>query len=239
MAKTFWEILAESDDEYVYYIHSTAPIHRPDMCEKVKLSLMPYEIKSFECEGYKPLSKSNDMFPEEPNSPTYTIKIVTRYPFTKGVLSTLAMDAHIHMAHLKITPDKAVDPVNGPEEIAAKEAQSLVGTKRIGEFIKELKADRKDRDDMTWKREVYESFFTTHRGLEAVLKRPLKNGYYIVEACLEDGKKYLLAKGPFESRPEGNSYYDKIQTVNPQVICETTKGGMYGVQVLVEDIKIK
>jgi hypothetical protein len=239
MAKTFWEILAEADDEYVYYIHSTAPIHRPDMFEKVKLSLMPYEIKSIECESYKPLTKANTMFPEEPNTPTFTIKVVTRYPLTKGFLSTLAMDAHIHIAHLKITPDKTLEPMNEPEEVPSKDAQSLVGNKRIAEFIKELQADRKARDDMSWNREVYESFYTTHLGLESAIKKPLKKGYYIVETFQEGGKHYLRAEGPFDSRPEGNAYHDRIRTVNPQIISETMNGGLYGVQVLVENIKTK
>ena len=239
MAKTFWEILAESDDEYVYYIHSTANIHHSDLFERVKLALLPYEIKSLETDGYKPLSKDNKLFPDEMNSPTYTIKAITRYPLTKGFASALAMETHIHISHLRIDPDKVVDPINEPEEVPSKEAQSLVGTKRIGEFIKELQQDRKAREEMTFKREVYECFYTTHLGLERVVNHPLRKGYYIVETSQEDGRKYIRAEGPFDSRPTENLYHDRIKTVNPQVVAETTAGGLYGVKVLVEDFEVK
>lgn len=239
MTKTFHEILAEKDDEHVYYIHSTADIHNPALFEKIKISLLPYEIKSIECESYKPLSKSNTLFPDEPNSPTYTIKVTTRYPVTKGFLSILAMDAHIHVSHLKIDPDTVVDPVNYPEEISKEESQKTVGTKRIAEFIKELQQDRKERQDMSWEREVYESFYTTHRSLERVLHKPLRKGYYMVEAYTEGGKKYFQAQGPFPSRPEENPYHDRIQAVNPQIVSESTENGQWAIQVLVEDLKAK
>lgn len=237
MSKTFVEILAEKDSEHSYQIHSTANIHNPDICQRIKIALMPYEIKSLECDGYKALSKNNDMFPGEFNSPCYTIKVVTRYPLTKGFLTALAIEARINIAHLKITGEDAVDPVNGPEEI--KDAQKLVGQKRIGEFFQELKNDRKVREDMTWKREVYESFFTTHRGLERIINKPILNGYYMVEAYEQGGKKYISAEGPFAARPEGTMYYDHLRAVNPQVVSENTQHGVYGVQILVEDITAK
>lgn len=239
MTKTFYEILAEKDGEHTYYLHSTADIHHPDICERIKISLLPYEIKDFDCNGYKPLSKDNKMFPDEPFSPTYSIKVVTRYPLTKGFLSILAMDSRIHISHLKITGEDSVEPVNGPEEVKSADAQSHVGQKRIGAFFQELKKDRKVRDDMTWKREVYESFCTTHKGLEAVVKKPLRNGYYMVEMFQEGGNKYIQAEGPFTTRPEGNSYYDRLRAVNPQVVSERNQDGLYGVQVLVEDITAK
>lgn len=239
MTKSFYEILAEKDTEHKYTIHSTANIHHPDICERIKISLLPYEIKEFDCGGYKPLSKDNEMFPDELNSPTYSIKVVTRYPLTKGFLAILAMDSRIHISHLKITGEEAVEPVNGPEEISSKDAQSHVGDKRIAAFFQELKKDRKAREDMTWKREVYESFYTTHKGLEKIVNKPLRNGYYMVEAYEEDGNKYIRAEGPFDSRPTNNTYYDKLKAINPQVIAENTNGGTYGVQVLVEDLIAK
>lgn len=239
MTKTFYEILAEKDTEHTYYVHSTANIHHPELCERIKISLLPYEIKEFDCNGYKPLSKDNKLFPDQPFSPTYSIKVITRYPLTKGILSIMAMEAHIHISHLKITGEDAVDPINGPEEVKSAEAQSQVGQKRIGAFFQELKKDRKIRDDMTWKREVYESFFTTHKSLEKIVNKPLRNGYYMIEAFEEGGNKYIRAEGPFRKRPEGNPYLDKLQAINPQVVSESTKAGVYGVQVLVEDIIAK
>lgn len=233
MTKTFHEILAEKEDEFIYRIHSTADIHDPELCAKIHLSLLPYKIKSMDCETYKPLRKNNEMFPDEPNSPTYTIKVITGHPLTKGFLMTLAMDAHIHQSHLKIEPDKAEDP-DTQVEVSKDDAQSLVGTKRIGSFIKELKKERDKRDEMTVKREVYENFYTTHRGLEVVLKKPFMKGYYLVEAYKEDGKKYFNAEGPFEVRPEGNLYIDRFNAGTPKIVSETNNGGLCGVKVLVE-----
>lgn len=239
MAKTFWEILAESDDEYTYYIHSVANIHHAELFERVKIALMPYEIKSLECDSYKPYSKDNKQFPDQMNQPTYTIKAVTRYPLTKGFASALAMETHIHISHLKIDPDKTLDPVNEPEEVSSKEAQSLVGTKRIAEFIKELQQDRKDREGMTTKREVYESFYTTHLGLEKVVSKPLRKGYYLVETYRENDTNFLRAEGPFDSRPTENLYHDRIRTTNAQVVTETSAGGIYGVKVQLDAFELK
>jgi hypothetical protein len=238
MNKTFIEILSEKDQEHVYHVLSTADIHDPDRAERVRLEFMPFDIKSFECEAYKPLSKVNTVFPEEPNSPIFTIKVVTRYPLTTGFIKTLAWAVRVNAAHLKIDPDPDYDPVNKPEEVSSSDSQKLVGSKRIGDFIRDLQQDRKDRKEMEWTREVYESFFTTHRGLQGVIKRPIRNGYYLVETYKEDGKKYLRAEGPFESRPEGNPYHDHIRASNPQMISETNNGGLYGVQVLVENFDI-
>lgn len=239
MTKTFREILAERDDEFTYYVRSTANIHDPEIFERIRLAWLPYVIKSFETDAYKPLSRDNKMFPEQPNSPTFTIKVVTGLPIPKKHIETMALDARIHISHLRIDPDGDLELVNEPNEVASAEAQNLVGHKRIGEFIRELQADRKKREEMSSSREVYESFCTTHRGLEDVLKKPLRKGYYMVEAYREDGKTYLRAEGPFEVRPEDRNYHDRIRAKNPQVIAEGKTGSMYGVQILIEGVETK
>src|SRR5688572_22517558 len=186
MIKTFREILAEKDDEFTYHLHSTANIHRPELFERIKLSFMPYNIKAFETDTYKPLSKTNTMFPEEPYSSTYSIKIVTGFKVPSEHLQTVAMTAHIHIAHLKMEGDQDVELVNKPEEVPSTEAQKLVGSKRISDFINELQTERRQREQDTVEREVYETFYTTHRGLEDVLKKPVRKGYYMVEMRRDD-----------------------------------------------------
>ncbi len=234
MEKSLYEMVAEKDDEHVYRVISTNDIHDPDRRERVRLEFMPFEIKSFECESSKPLSKLNTMFPDEPNSPTFVIKVVTRYPLTKGFLETLAWAVRVDISHLRIEGERGFDPVNKPEEVSSSDSQKLVGTKRIGDFIKELQDDRKARTEMTWTRKVYESFFTTHRGLQSLVKTPIRNGYYMVEAYEEDGKKYLHAKGPFTTRLENEPYRDRIPVSRAQIIDEGMTDGVYGVNILVE-----
>jgi predicted metal-binding protein len=234
MTKTFYEILAEKEDEFVYHIYSTANIHDPEICAKIRISLLPYKIKSMECESYKPLSKNNDMFPNEPNSPTYAIKVITGHPITKGFLSTLAMDAHIHVSHLKIIPESDIDLINKPKEVSSDDAQKLVGTKRLGNFIKELQKERNTRDEMKITREVYECFFTTQRGLEIVVGKPMKKGYYMIEAFIDDGKKYFKAEGPFLTRPDGNPFFDRFKVKNPKIVHESENSRLHSLVVLVE-----
>lgn len=237
MNKTFREILAEKDDEFIYHVRSTANIHNPEIFERIRLSFMPYDVKSFDCDTYRPLGKRNKEFPDEPNSPTYSVRVVTGLPLTPKFIETLALDARINVAHLRIDGKKdEQELVNEPGEVKSGDAQSLVGTKRLGEFIRELQADRKARMGMTIEREVYESVCTTHRGLGDVLKKPLRKGYYVVEAYRENGKNYLRAEGPFPDRPE-HTYHDRIRINNAKIVAEQTTGDTYGVQLLIEDIK--
>lgn len=232
--KTFFELLAEKDDEFTHYLRSTADIHHPELFERVRLSFMPFRVKSIEPDSYRPISRDNPDFPDEPNSPTYSIKIVTGLPLTPKFLEGLAMEAHIHIAHLKLEGEDDHELVNKPVEVQSSDAQNLVGQKRLGEFVRELEADRKKRMGMTTERKVYESFSTTHRGLEGVVKKPMRKGYYMIEAYHEDGRGYLSAKGPFPSRPEGN-YHDRIIVNNPRIVAEQSTSESYNAQIAVED----
>ncbi len=236
MAKTFRELLAEKDDEFTYYVRSTADIHRPELFERVRHAFLPYRVISCDIDSYKPISRNNKSFPDEPNSPTYSIKVVTGLKVPKEHIQTLAMTVHIHMAHLKIEGDQDVELMNNPEAVTSTIAQALVGQKRIAEFVRELQADKRKRMKDTTEREVYESFYTTHRGLEDVVKKPIRKGYYLIEAFREDGKNYLIAEGPYGSRPEGNEYCDRIKVAGSQIVAEGTAGDKYGVQVLIEEI---
>jgi hypothetical protein len=239
MNKTFREILAEKDDEYTYTVRSTADIHDGERCERIRMTFMPYQIKSIESDGYTPLCKENKWFPDEPNSPTYAVKIVTGLPIQKeGFIQTLAMMLHIHEAHLDIEGEEDIetDIVNGPELIDKEFSQSLVGQKRIGEFVRELQTDRKDREKNTITREVYECYFTTHRGLENLTKKSFRNGYYMIETYKDNHKLQLRAEGPFRNRPDGNQYRDHIGVNNPKLISESDIGGVSKVVMLIDSI---
>src|ERR1044071_196419 len=220
MTKTFREILAEKDDEYTYFVRSTADIHNPKLFDRIEMSFMPYRIKSIERDSYRPISRDNKSFPDEPNSATYSIKLITGLKVPKEFIHTLAPDVHIHMSHLKIEGDQDVELVNQPGTVSSTDSQSLVGQKRIGDFVKELQAERKQRMKDTTEREVYESFYTTHRGIQDVTKKPVRNGYYMVETFRQNGKTYLKAEGPFEARPAGNDYSDRIQSVWSKIVAE-------------------
>jgi hypothetical protein len=232
MKKTFREILAEKDEEYTYHVKSTVDIHNPEWFERVRMSLMPYQIKSLAPDGYTPYTANNKTFPNQPNSPTFTVKVVTGLPVdTQRALETMAMICHIHRSHLYMSPedDVASEIVGKPQEVSSADSQLLVGAKRIGEFMKELQSDRKDREEKFVTREVYESFFTTHRALEHAVKKPIRNGYYMVEMLREGDHTYMRAEGPFATRPDGNEYRDKIAVRLAKIVTEQTTGAMYSV----------
>lgn len=237
--KTFREILAEKDEEFTYHIKSTADIHRPELFERVRHALMPYRIKSITAEGYMPITKDNKTFPDQPNSPTYVIKVITGLPIdTKSALEMVAMTCHIHIAHLYMAPeDDVASYLSGkPVEVDSTTSQLLVGTKRIDAFMQELQKDRKEREKKAITREVYESFFTTHRALASVVKKPLRNGYYMVEMIQEGDDRFMRSEGPFETRPDGNPYRDHTGIRSAKIVSETDAGDMYGVEVMVEEM---
>jgi hypothetical protein len=236
MVKSFYEILAEEANEYSYKVHSTADIHNPERFARIRMSLYPYQIRQFEASGYIPWSKGNNKFPNEPNSPVYTIKVSTSLPLdTHSVVQTMAMLAHINSIHLLIEPDddspEVVDMVTKPNEV--KDAQESVGDKRIGAFIKELSSQRDERMKRTTTREVYESYTTTQLGLEKIVKKPLRKGYYMVETYKDNGKIYLHAQGPFESRSENDDYRDMIKVSRAEILSEGINNGNYDVNVLI------
>lgn len=237
MRKSFYEVLAEQDEEFTYYVKSTYDIQQPEYFERVKHALLPWRIKEIKPDGHTPYSRDNKTFPDWPNTATFSIKVVTGLPIdTKKTLETVAMVCHIHISHLKMLPEDDVQSelVGKPVEVDKTTAQLLVGSKRIGEFMHELKKDRAEREKKGITREVYESFFTTHLALENLLKKPIRNGYYMVEMSHEGTDTYMRAEGPYEARTDGNPYRDSIGVAGAKIVSEDASGALYGVQALVE-----
>jgi hypothetical protein len=237
MTKTFHEILAEKDDEYTYHVKSTVDIHQPERFERIRMTLMPFQIKAIVADGYTPLSKDNKTFPNQPNHPTFSVKVVTGLPVdTKRTLETMAMMLHIHQSHLNMTPEDDVASVlpGKPVEVDKTTSQLLVGQKRIGEFMKELQSDRKEREEKFVTREVYECYFTTHRALETMMKKPYSKGYYMIEGSQEGDQHFIRTEGPFNNRPDGNIYRDRIGLKPLEIVSESDADGLRGSVILVE-----
>lgn len=242
MIKSFHEILAEKDEDFTYYVKSTVDIHQPEYFERVKHALLPWRIKEIRPDGHTPISRDNRTFPHWPNTATYTVKVVTGLPVdTKKTLELVAMVCHIHISHLKMVPDDDVESelVGKPIEVDSGTSQSLVGTKRIGEFMRELKKDRAEREQKAVTREVYESFYTTHRALENVLKKPIRKGYYVVEMGRQDDSLYLRAEGPYKDRTDEEAYRDTIEVGSAEIVSEDDSTDHYGVHALIEIRKPK
>src|SRR6185437_10738391 len=118
------EFLAEADEEFSYTIRSTADIHRPETFARVRLGLTGYRIIDFEAGKYTPLQKQNDMFPDEPNSACWEIKVVTGLPLDlKSAVMMVANHARIHQAHIRIDGEggSSTDPVPAVHTGAAHE----------------------------------------------------------------------------------------------------------------------
>ena len=102
--KTFREILAEQDDEFVYLVKSTADIHDPLVFAKVKLALTGFKIRAIMVDQYRPLQKDNPDFPAEPNSALYVVKVTTALPVVGGE-QLIAIHARINQAQLLVLPE--------------------------------------------------------------------------------------------------------------------------------------
>lgn len=96
-------------------------------------------------------------------------------------------------------------PAPAEPEMATGEAQKLAGQKRIDDFIKELEADRKEREKLVPDWDIYEAFCTSHIGLKTFHPNArLPRGFYVVEReVMSDKKESLLhIAGPFETAPD-------------------------------------
>jgi hypothetical protein len=206
-------------------------IHHPELFERLRIGLLPFRIKSIETDSYRPIGRENKYFPDDPHAPTYSVKVITGLKVPKGFVASLAMEAHIHVSHLRIDGDGDVELVNKPEEVS--DVQRLVGSKRIADFIGELKADRKQREQNTTRREVYESYCTTHRGVEDLVKKPIRKGYYMVESYNLGGRDFLTAHGPLTDRPT-LEYRDRISVAAVGPAQESSSAELYTVTLAVE-----
>lgn len=233
MQKTFRAILAEQDTEYTYHIKSTRHLHDDEIFYNLQLGLMGFGLRSLERMSYNPLKAVEPMFSPKNGAPgidyVYHVKAVLSTDVPNGILrQKIAYFTDIHWEYLVVHRDgesleQSVDVE--PEEDGGTyrnlahsaltfdgtpdegdiddNAQSYVGQGRIDAFLKELEAEKKEREEVVKARNVEpkltESFITSHMALQDIIGGTRK-GFYLVERRAHDDS-VLHISGPFKKQP--------------------------------------
>jgi hypothetical protein len=223
MHKSLRAILAEGDQEFTYWIKSTYDIHTDEVMDQIRLAMLPYDLREIEVGAYKPIGAGNKDFPNVPDSPSYSVKVVLGLEPAEvdDPLQKVALFTRIETVHLMVHQD-GVDPHAEPKEEpegeyknlaqSAKDfssslddvvanAQDEVGDKRVGSFLKDLESQlKKEREairQITPK--LKEAFVTSHIALNNV-KAGWRRGFYVVERA-EDDQGVMKISGPFAKQP--------------------------------------
>jgi hypothetical protein len=223
MHKSLRALLAEGDQEYTYWIKSTYNIHEDEVMDQIRLAMLPYDLRAVEEGAYKPIGAGNKDFPNVPDSPSYSVKVILGLEPEEAddPLQKVALFTRINTEHLLVHKD-GVDPHAEPKAEAEGEyknlaqhakdftsslddvvagAQDEVGEKRVGTFLKDLEAQlKKEREairQITPK--LKESFVTSHIALNNV-KGGWKRGFYVVERA-ENDQGNMKISGPFAKQP--------------------------------------
>lgn len=223
MHKSLRSILAESDQEFTYWVKSTYNIHEPEVMDQIRLAMLPYDLRAIEKGAYKPIGAGNKDFPNVPDSPSYSVKVTLGLepPEDDDALQKVALFTRIFDEHLLVHKD-GVDPHKELEADddgeyknlaqSAKDfssslddvvdgAQDEVGEKRIGAFLKDLEAQlKKERESIRQiTPKLKESFVTSHMALNTV-SPGWKRGFYVVERAQAD-QGTMKVSGPFTKQP--------------------------------------
>ena len=230
MNTSFRAILAEKDEEFVYYIKSTRNIHKDDVLDQVRLALLPFDLRSIEKAGWNPMSeKGNLMFPEEgPLGPIYSLKATVGIEMdNERAIQKIALFTHINDQYLFVhQPGESQDRMDNEDEdepvtvgykalshgavkwdastdrnAVDPKAQDYAGQKRIDNFMRELETDRTAREGSIKAPKIYEAFVTSHMALRDVNGGETpKKGFYLVERFRDD-TSIMHISGPFHHQP--------------------------------------
>lgn len=233
MHKSLRAILAESDQEFTYWVKSTYNIHAPEVMDQIRLAMLPYDLREVEEGAYKPIGAGNKDFPNVPDSPSYSVKVVLGLepPESNDALQKVALFTRINDEHLLVHKD-GVDPHAEPKAEAEGEyknlaqsakdfsssldnvvagAQDEVGEKRVGSFLKDLEAQlKKEREDIRQiTPKLKESFVTSHIALNNVKRGGWKRGFYVVERAEAD-QGTMKISGPFAKQPSNFEFIAEL-----------------------------
>jgi len=254
MMKTLRQILAEKDDEFTYEVKSVHDIHEPEIFGLIKLALTEFKVRSIEKGSYRMPGRENPDFPKHPNMPVYAVRVVTAYPVpmqNHAGLQMIAMFTRIDASNLRfemtgVDPRKDNDekgtayrPVTGNVDFTASTdvvvdgAQDMVAQKRLGAFMKSLKANRDERREEEPVREVYESFVMTHSDAERFTGRPFLRGSYIIEHTREGDAERMVFRGPHAYAEPLDKVYVSARDLLPGR-AEYVREGLENGKVIVE-----
>ena len=248
MRKTLRAILAEQDSEFVYHIKSTRHLHDDEIFYQIQIGLLGYDLRSLERVSYNPLAAVEPMFNPKNDAPgidyVYHVRAVLGSDVANGILrQKIAQFTNIHWKYLVVHRDgesleqsvdvepeqdggsylnlahHARDWDGTPDEgTIDPSAQDYVGHKRLDNFVKELQADRADREKEIAVRNVdpqlVESFVTSHTALKSLGQQRLA-GFYLVE---RNHNNVLKISGPFKKQPVNYEFVPEL--INESVVYE-------------------
>lgn len=229
MHKSLRSILAENDQEFTYWVKSTYNIHDEETMDQIRLAMLSYDLREIDKGAYKPIGAGNKDFPNVPNSPSYSVKVVVGLdpPTTNDALQRVSLFTRIFTDNLLVYKD-GVDPHKEPETDeptgkyknlaqSAKDfsssldnivanAQDDVGEKRIGSFLKDLEAQlKKERGEIKQiTPRLKEAFVTSHIALNSV-EAGWRRGFYVVERTEVDHGTMKIT-GPFSKQPSNYEF---------------------------------
>lgn len=253
MGKSLQQLIVENDQEYTVHVCSVQNIHDTEVMDFIRLALLPYDLREIKTDGYKPMG--DDAFAGYPGYPVYTITVklgldVTNEKAEERVATLTHIDKDQVIVHhkgeslKKAEDDNSDDAAEGagdagePEPMGSDQAQKLAGEKRIDDFLKELEADRKEREGAVPDFKVEEAFCTSHIALKAFHSNVLApKGFYVVEReSIGDSVSALHISGPFKNIPDN---YPLVPTL-PHTGIDTVKvmtesHGTFGLEVHTRD----
>lgn len=223
MRKPLSVLIAENDSEHTYRVRSVHNLHDDEVIGRILLGLAGFQVRDI-----KPvrvdLNPSKKNFPGYPLMPIYVVEIVTGLPMTRDeALNLIALQTGIRLDAVDIEgdgiaekpaePEKNYKPITGNQEGEAtpdkfepehteidRNGQKQVGLKRLGDFLKDLEADRDERDENTDTRDVYEGALATHLEVSSLIGKPVRRGYYSV-CALDESRLNLRVIGPYQNPP--------------------------------------
>ena len=227
MSKSFRAVLAEQDEEFTYHVKSIYNIHDDETMDWIRLALLPYDLRDIQRGSYKPMGHADKDFPNVPGAASYDVKVVLGLepPTSEDAEEKVALFTRIKMDHLLVhkegedphkmdNSDDCVDckgeykPLTGTakdfsatlDNVEVDNAQSEAGEERIGNLVKELEKERKEREELIQKPnpKLKEAFCTSHIQLNQIDKRWTK-GFYLVERHIDDT---LNITGPFSRQAD-------------------------------------
>lgn len=233
MSTSFRAIIAEQDEEFVYYVKSIRNIHKDEVLDQIRLALLPFDLRSVEKAGWNPMSeKGSEMFPAEwTTGPVFSLKVTVGIDMdNERAIQKIALFTHINDEYLFVhKPGESQERMDNEDDedelitvgykalshgaekwdasldkekgVIDPEAQKYAGQQRIDNFMKELEADRKEREGSIKQPKIYEAFVTSHIALRDINGGSTpKKGYYLIER-FEDDVSIMHISGPFQHQP--------------------------------------
>lgn len=228
MRKSFHALLIEQEKEHTYKIISVANIHDQELIGRIGMALAGYKVLELEKDFFKPVRKDNKEFPNHPDTPSYCVKVVmVMNPRNRVVQQAVCRYLNIRDENLKVTGDEP--EAEDKEKSEVKDAQADVGQKRLDGFLADLAAERKSQQPEEVKvKAVTEAAVVNHGAVEAVLGRPVRRGFYVVES--EVNRNTAKITGPFKKTPMNYSY---AEFLNPglKLVRESRQDDLYEFQM--------